>query len=389
MLKEILENHINVDEVKNEITMKTELSRDAYLELKSYIEIIQGEYKTSGKKFVFQINPRPLIDAYLKSGIMPKKNPTAFFPTPTNIVKDMLRLSDFDYLPTDKEFQSRYRVLEPSGGVGGIASLIKDVAPHVQLDIVEILDVNQEVLRQKGYEPICMDFMEYNNDFSIKYDYVVMNPPYQGKTYIKHIKRAYDMLDCKGILVAVIPTSFLQQDDKESLWLYEKVVQTGEVYHNPKGSFKEQGTNVDTCIICINKENESSRAREYQGCANFWTWQIWISLYTDGDVYDFLSNLKDDKDVKVKIKNLIIKKINNLKRNQMYYSYDHLDSCVEKLYEHFQYIKEENLEYELLQNKEEYTYEDIKEDIACIKTPSIPFMYDDVVLSAFASGKLF
>ncbi len=377
MLKETLLKHISINEEKNEISITSELDRDDYLELKHYFELIEGEYKSKGKKFVFRTNPKPFIEAYLKTEIMPKKNPTAFFPTPSVIVKEMFRLSDFDCLPVDEEYQSKYKVLEPSAGVAGIADLIKEVAPFVQLDVIEILDVNQEVLRQKGYEPICMDFMNYNTDYSIRYDYVIMNPPYQGKTFIKHIKHAFNMLNERGILTAVIPTSFLNQNDKESLWLYEKVVQLGEVYHNPKGSFKEQGTNVDTCIIYINKELESWRTKEYQGCVNYWTWQVWLSLYSSGDVYTYLEKLKHDKNTKTKIKELILRELNEYKKDYIYFSYEYIDLYVEKLYQHYCYIVEDL-------NNEEIVAVEHKEEIS-----SLPFVYDDVVLNTFATGKLF
>lgn len=377
MLKETLLNHISINEEKNEISITSELDRDDYLELKHYFELIQGEYISKGKKFVFRTNPKPFIEAYLKTEIMPKKNPTAFFPTPSIIVKEMFRLSDFDCLPVDEEYQSKYKVLEPSAGVAGIADLIKEVAPYVQLDVIEILDVNQEVLRQKGYEPICMDFMDYNIDYSIRYDYVIMNPPYIGKTFIKHIKHAFNMLNERGILTAVIPTSFLNQDDKESLWLYEKVVQIGEVYHNPKGSFKEQGTNVDTCIIYINKELELWRSKEYQGCENYWTWQVWLSLYSSGDVYNQLEKLKHNSNTKAKIKEIILRELDKYKKECIYYSYEYIDLYVEKLYQHYCYIVEDF-------NNEEIVAVEQKVEIE-----SLPFTYDEVVLNTFATGKLF
>ncbi len=374
MLKEILENNITINEDCFEVTMNKQLSREQYETLKHYFDLIEGEYKTSGKKFVFKTNPKPFINAYIATGIMPIKNPTAFFPTPLGIVEDMIRISSFDCLPTDKEYQSKYKVLEPSGGVGGISDEIRKVAPYAQLDVIELLDVNQEVLRQKGYDPICMDFMNYNTDYSTKYDYVLMNPPYQGKTFIKHIKHAYKMLNDRGILAAVIPTSFLTQDDKLSTWLYEKVTQLGEIYHNPKGSFKEQGTMVDTCIIYINKEYREWRKKEYQGCNNYWTWQVWISLYSSGSVYNELEKMKYNSETKLRIKDLILNKLDKYKKEYIYFSYEHLDFYVEKLYEHYCYIHEDEMQ--------------ITED-APVDNIITTSLYDEVSLHAFSTGKLF
>lgn len=390
MLKEILKELIAIDEINFEIKMKANLSRSDYMELKHFLELLDGVYKTSGKKFVFKTNPKPLIDGYLKTGIMPKNNPTAFFPTPRVIVDDMIKLSDFNCLPNDEEYQSKFRALEPSGGVGGIADVIKEVAPFVQLDVVEILDINQEVLRQKGYEPICMDFMDYNLDYSIKYNYVLMNPPYQGKTFIKHIQHAFNMLESDGILAAVIPSSFLTQNDTLSKWLYEKVTQIGEVSHNPKNSFKDEGTNVDTCIIYLNKGFESWRSKEYNGCNNYWTWQVWLSLYTSGEVYCFLESLENDEQTKEKIKNMILNELEKYKKQYIYFSYEYLDDYVEKLYQHYCYMQEElypdeSDEDDLVDIEENEDNENII-DMTIIDKP---FIYDVDTLNTFASGKLF
>lgn len=117
-LKEILQEKIKINQEHNEVYMLNELSREDYLELKHYLELIGGKYTPSGKKFVFNTNPKPFIDTYLLTEKMPIKNPTAFFPTPKELVLEMFRISDFDCLPLDEEYQSKYRVLEPSAGVG-------------------------------------------------------------------------------------------------------------------------------------------------------------------------------------------------------------------------------------------------------------------------------
>lgn len=374
LLKEILQNHISINETLYEVKINSELSREDYLRLKHYIELIGGKYITNSKKFVYKTNPKPFIDLYLLTEKMPIKNPTAFFPTPLNIVQDMLKISDFDCLIQDEYFQSKYKVLEPSGGVGGICDLIRKAAPYVQLDVIEILDTNQEILKQKGYSPICMDFMNYNINYSTKYDYIFMNPPYQGKTYIKHLKHAYKMLESNGILTAVIPTSFLTQTDKLSIWLYEKVTQIGEIYINPKGSFIDLGTNVDTCIIYINKEWKNWRHKEYQGCRNYWTWQVWLSLYSSGEVYTYLEQLKNNNDTKENIRNLIINELDKYKKQSIYFSYKYIDDYVEKLFEHYCYIREDSFEnnnLEIISNVP--TYE----------------LYDQLQLEIFQQGTLF
>lgn len=287
---------------------------------------------------MFLTNPKPFINNYIETEIMPKKNPTAFFPTPKNLVDDMFRIANFDYF--DDEFQKNLKILEPSAGVGGISDSIRKITPYSTLDIVEILDINQEVLKKKGYDPICMDFMEYNKDYIIKYDYIFMNPPYQGTTYIKHIKHAFKMLKDNGTLCAIIPSSFISNKDKLSNWMYEKATQLGNIYHNQEGSFKEQGTNVETCIVHLDKSTIKWKLNEYQECKNFFTWQVWISLYTNSNFYSYLEKLKYSDDIKEHIKTKILKELDNYKKEYSYFSYEFIDDYVEKMFEYWCYIND-------------------------------------------------
>lgn len=335
MLKNTLLNHIKIDEKTFEINIETELSRSDYLELKNYIEIVGGQYQKKQKNFIFKINPKSFIDAFILTENMPIKNPTAFFPTPKELVLEMFRLSDLIDIPLEEEYQSRYSILEPSVGIGGISDLIKEQFPFVNLDVVEILDTNQEVLRQKGYDPICMDFLNYNNDYSKKYDYIMMNPPFQGKTHLKHVEHAFNMLSDKGTLCAILPTSFISHNDEKSKWLLETIAKLGNLYRNPSKSFIEVGTNVDTCIIVIDKSTLTWRTKEYMQSKNWWTYNACLTFQNTYSFATSLNELIPSLDNKKNLKELILLELVSLNAQGFYYPYEFIDDYVDEIFEDY------------------------------------------------------
>jgi len=276
MSNETLLSLMSIDETANAISLLSQVDRKTYEEINNIFTRLGGQWNKKANAHMFQINPRPLINAYLKTGNLPEKNPTAFFPTPSELSNEVLRLSEF----SENYFEENCRkmkVLEPSGGVAGIADAIMNVSNgYVDLDIVEILDINQSLLREKGYDPICMDFMEYNTDYEVKYDYVIMNPPFSlagdSKAYITHVNHAFNMLNETGVLSAIIPLGFMRNSTKKEKEFLELVTQCGSIYKNPSNSFKESGTTIDTYTIVLNKSSLKWRDQKYQGEQNYHTW---------------------------------------------------------------------------------------------------------------------
>ncbi|MCP5006254.1 MAG: hypothetical protein GY941_20290, partial [Planctomycetes bacterium] len=72
-----------------------------------------------------------------------------------------------------------------------------------------------------------------------------MNPPFKDGADIKHINHAFGMLKPGGRLVAICANGPRQQrtfKSKATLWK-----------DLPEGSFKNQGTNVNTAMIILDK----------------------------------------------------------------------------------------------------------------------------------------
>lgn len=284
-ISEYIKNSI-IDIEEYSLSLKGQIPRNDYVKVNEILMRLGGKWVSNRKKHYFQIDPTPLITSYLKSGVIPDKNPTAFFPTPKALAETILRLSDFNFIGDyDDAYQAKINVLEPSGGVGGLVDAIIDIAPNVNLDTIEILDINQEVLRQKGYSPICMDFMQYNKNYTENsYDYVIMNPPFSLKNdrtaYITHIMHAFQMLKPSGTLAAIIPVGFLNNSSKKENDFLELVALNGEIYKNPTNSFKDSGTLVETISLVLHKELKW-REKEYQSYTNYYVWLLCLQITND------------------------------------------------------------------------------------------------------------
>ncbi|TOJ26310.1 hypothetical protein CGI42_28250, partial [Vibrio parahaemolyticus] len=58
-----------------------------------------------------------------------------------------------------------------------------------------------------GYSVERKDFLDYANETSDRFDWIVMNPPYLNQLYWTHLKAAMSLLKSGGKVVAVVPQS--------------------------------------------------------------------------------------------------------------------------------------------------------------------------------------
>lgn len=132
---------------------------------------------------------------------------TDYFPTPPDVARQAIELASIS---------GTMRILEPSAGKGNIADAIKELYPSTVIDVCEIAEHNQKILTMKGYNLVGTDFLEYGitgrnaqglpiYDPTIRYDAIVMNPPFQQGMDWEHIEHAYNLLKTDGVLVAIAP----------------------------------------------------------------------------------------------------------------------------------------------------------------------------------------
>jgi len=159
------------------------------------------------------------------------------FPTPPELAKRLVDLADI---------QPGNRVLEPSAGTGNLLrampSYCESVAVEIDPKLSTRLHAFDEAYPHLVSVWVCKDFMECTGEFLGTFDRIVMNPPFERGADIKHIKHAAGFLKPGGKLVAICAAGPRQRGELESL---------GKWIDLPEGSFKEQGTNVNTAIVII------------------------------------------------------------------------------------------------------------------------------------------
>ncbi len=75
------------------------------------------------------------------------------------------------------------------------------------------------------------------------YDRVIMNPPFYGRHYAKHVDHAMKFLKPGGTLTAVLPITAR----------YDHGLLDGRWNDLPVGSFSESGTNINTTVLTMHK----------------------------------------------------------------------------------------------------------------------------------------
>jgi hypothetical protein len=266
-----------------------QLERVVYEEVNEVIQRLGGKWKggrTKGHVFDFY-DPAPLLASVQASGIMPPKNPTAFFPTPAPIVADMVRISGIAF--------SGWRILEPSAGTGAIADAIRAAAPDAQIDVCEVLDLNRALLEGKGYSIVAEDFLDWKP--GPIYDAVLMNPPFSVEkdkaAWLTHLMHAWSLLKNGGKLVCIAPANITFGDNSKLNTARDLILQYGGIDDIPAGAFKDSGTGVATAFIWMNKESQEWREREYNGWVNYHQWLLFLHIDNDQKDTDAFNALLD------------------------------------------------------------------------------------------------
>jgi hypothetical protein len=151
----------------------------------------------------------------------------AYYPTPYSVVKKLLQKI---------QYKPELKILEPSCGCGRILEGLKAIGLN-DVTGVEIFANRVEVARQKGFSVHHANFLETEPDPI--YDLIVMNPPFAGCHFLKHVRHALGFMKAGGQLLAILPYSA-----KEHLSDLD-----GQFIPLAKGSFRESGTNVETVIF--------------------------------------------------------------------------------------------------------------------------------------------
>lgn len=125
-----------------------------------------------------------------------------YYPTPSNLIEEMLFGIKFDKITT---------ILEPSAGKGDIVDALTEIikvrgSHHIDIDTIEIDSNLQHILKGKGYKIIHDDFLSLKT-FKL-YDLIIMNPPFSSGD--KHLLKALEMQQNGGQVICILNAETLR-----------------------------------------------------------------------------------------------------------------------------------------------------------------------------------
>jgi len=205
--------------------------------LRELAELTQGAEMTQEQKN--EIELKELERSFINKKI------DGFFPTPQPLIDRMFEMA--------KVFEDE-TILEPSAGLGHIATAIKEKYPDNDLNLIECSHSLSEFLSKKQFKIENCDFLETSK----KYDVIFMNPPFEKHQDIDHVKHAYSLLKSGGRLVSIMAGN-KGNSQKKVIEFMEFVNEFGYMEQNEAGSFKSayNSTGVSTVTIYLEKPVEA------------------------------------------------------------------------------------------------------------------------------------
>lgn len=159
-----------------------------------------------------------------------------FYWTPESVVAAAMEFASVWNLPEWRyNAPEPLRILEPSCGDGRILDELRRRG-HSAFGI-EYHAGRAAQASAKGHNVLCANFLEQPP--RPEFDRVVMNPPFYGRHYVRHVRHALRFLKPGGTLVSILPaTAHYDHGELEGEWR-----------DLPVGSFSEAGTNVPTGML--------------------------------------------------------------------------------------------------------------------------------------------
>lgn len=185
-----------------------------------------------------------------------------FFPTPTALANHMAQLA---------MISAGDEVLEPSAGKGDLADAIRQHGIKNELDIdLTCIEINWQLcdlLTLKGFAAHRADFMSVEGTV----DRIIMNPPYEDNTDIRHVLHAYELLKPGGRLVALMGVGAFQRTGRLET-IFQQTVRDWEcteqllsnhlIANAFKGSQSFRQTGVAVRLIVVRKSGVTYKEDE-------------------------------------------------------------------------------------------------------------------------------
>lgn len=169
-----------------------------------------------------------------------------FVPTPGWLAHRLVTLA---------EIVAGHVVLEPSAGAGAICEAVALTGAYLQ--VIERAEPLREILTEKGFAPIGRDFFEYRTLGLAVPDRIVMNPPFTGGEWMRHVREAVEVVADGGRVVTVIPrlASLFGKGATAEFEAFRQFVirYYYDVMPVPGEPFADSGYNVSASILVIDK----------------------------------------------------------------------------------------------------------------------------------------
>ncbi len=221
-----------------------QLSRSLYQDVNDVLVAAGGRWDRKTKTHLFPTDPREKLQMAKTSGtIVSKKKELEQFFTPVEVADRVAKLADI--------FKG-ISILEPSAGAGAlIAACIRAGAHPKDITGIEIdPELAVSTREMTGADIQTGDFLLHQTD--IRYERIVMNPPFSGGQDVAHVTHALTFLAPDGILVAIMPPSWITGSYKRNVDFRNLIASYDkEIIELPAGSFKEADTGVNTVILVL------------------------------------------------------------------------------------------------------------------------------------------
>lgn len=285
----VLTHQTCVDEDGVTLHLTGTLEKSLYLKVNEILCRLGGRWNTRRRAHIFEQDVRDLLREVVTSGTVQIRNPTAFFPTPPDVCDLAITCLE----PERMAWREQLRVLEPSAGKGALldalrpslqAHLAQDGEPRsVTVHACELLPGNRLALHVKGYDVVSDNFLEYRP--SDGYDLILMNPPFSvpgdKNAWVTHLMHAWSLLNPGGRLVAILPDTLRHRSDRQVMDVYSLAALYGHIEEIGRGAFKASGTDVNTVLLTLDRDDVAWRRQPVQGWASYMTFNA--SLIVDCD----------------------------------------------------------------------------------------------------------
>jgi len=228
-----------------------QLDRKLYVRVNETLEALGGKWNKGKKAHVFESDPRAAIGKAKDEGKVAHPNQHDFFRTQRPIAELACRRLSAE---------RGHRILEPSVGEGDlIAPILERLGKPVgDLVVYEKDERRFAGLAKRGLTVaagflIPRDFLEAAPPTEILFDRVLMNPPFEKKSDVRHIMHALKFLAPGGRLVAIASAGLNFRTDKATKALRDLILEDGTIEDLPDGSFEQSGTNVATVLVVYDK----------------------------------------------------------------------------------------------------------------------------------------